>query len=176
MIYAVACGVAALLLAAGAFLFYGNVLIWKFRVIKRLEAAQAILAPIALKRAIQKGQHLRVIGSMQLASLAEIQNGSQASEFEHRTLGDTLQIVQFRRQTLRKIVSELRLYSALLLVAGILAFLVMIGKVNFDIGALLSRIGDEPFQILAAFELLMLGIFCVRLFIELQIIDDILEE
>lgn len=172
----IASWITLVLICALLFLICGNVLIGKLNAVRDLETAKTKLTPIKTSKPIKKNELLPVLGRRLLDDIAPLPSTDPASTFAHRTLTDVLQILHFRRHSLKKIVHELNLYCSLLLIAALFATGKVAYEVNFELSDIINKANSQPFAVLAFFELLMIILFSIRLFIELQIIRELLDD
>lgn len=166
--------------AALLFLIGGVRLMMRVPTIKRFREAKSglssvtlpstvILKPVELKLAVFCHKYLIEVISGQHAPVVE--------RFNYREIGDVVELVHYRERTLKRIVKELRTYTYLLLILGIVGVgqFLYESRSEFSFPVLWQWAGQHPFQLIGFFELTVILLFWARLVIELGSIRELLD-
>lgn len=168
-----------LFVAATLFLFVGSLVIHRLPRVVRLREAQNLLSDTRIDNVIPSGDTLRAICARALGDLvARRRHTGELHRFTARQFGDVADIVHYRQRNLRSIVSELRTYSFLVWVLGILGISILLNRAGFpsSVRALWDAAVEAPVELLAVYESIMWAIFIIRFYLEYRTIGELLGE
>lgn len=173
------------LCAAVVFLLFGTTIVRKLPPVKRLQKVKSELVVARIPRTALSGGELE-LGSVCIMRLEELADGNKIKnstyqEFQKRPIGDVVEIVYYRDNTLRKILKELKVYAFLLLMLGCVSIIKDVPPYlekteDWKTVGVLEHLGQSPFEVLALFELVVIGFFLLRLLMEIAAIKGLLEE
>jgi hypothetical protein len=158
------------------FVFFGKSIIMLLPIIRRLKVDKTELGSVALIKAISKGTTFAVLCSRLLTDFVDNAAHQDLRNYLHRSIGDVVGIVHYRERSLRRIIRELQLYAFLVAMLGVVGLLKSLHKAGFEFHEVWKAVGDDPFQLLALFELIVLLFFSFRLIVELASIKELLED
>lgn len=170
--------VVAVFIIALLFLFVGHRIIMVLPTVRRLHCIKDKLSALTFVKPIARGTSLKLLCRRLIADYALTQNQVKLAGYDHQSIGNAILIVHYHSRNLMYITKELRTYAFLVTVLGTVGFLkcLSLTKFVFSFQTIWSAAGDNPFQIVALFELLMLVFFLIRLIIEVHAIKETLEE
>lgn len=154
--------------------FYAKQLYESLPPVKRFREAHKSLVQVKIK-STKAPVFLSALCSSELRAVAT-PNSLTNIDHDHllKSVGDTIGIIHFRDHTIKHTVTELRIYSFLLVILAISAILLFIGD-NTEksdgplalFSAYLKWSGSSPFKVIAAFELGSLVFFLMKFSIEI---------
>lgn len=164
---------------AVAILFYGRRLAALWPSVARLHEARNVLGSIKLHTGIPSGDTITVMCRRLFSDLiASEGRPSLLKDFEHRSIGDIVEIVHYRDRAMRRAIKDLRTYAFVVLIFGGVRFLKLLYCVNFvfSLPAIWQAAVENPLDLFPLFQIVMLLFFLIRVSVELRAISELLED
>jgi hypothetical protein len=161
------------------FLFASSWLVSLIPTIRDLKRIQSELCTCALDKPISTGTRIVEWCSRLLADfMAAPPTDPVRMKHGDRSMGNVVGLLSYKKSNLNHITRELNTYAFLISMLGIIGFLKVMSHNHFEISfaLFLSAASEDPFQLVALFELLVLLFFLFRLIVEIQAIRDLIDK
>jgi hypothetical protein len=103
---------------------------------------------------------------------------TEAANLQKMPTGTIVTILHYKEEALNKTIYELRTYSFLILVLGIVGALLHLKESRFEItlDQLMKWIGESPFETVDVLKLVLIAVFSIKLMLEIISIKELFKE
>ena len=171
--------VLALYVFALLFLFVGMRVVKALPAVRTLAVKSETLSLIPLGHGIQRNVTIGVVCSRLLFDYIDTnQRNIIPAEDQRRSMCHVIVMVCYKLKNLWRLVTELQVYTFLVLILGAINLLKNVGNANAPITTrtILSWLGNDPFHFLGGLEAFVVLFFCIRLWTEYLSIRHLVSE